>query len=259
MRSAVRHHHVEEAADRVLGAAGVEAPAPPPPRVTITAPTNRPDHLLAILDNVGRQTYPHIDLLIVAHGFDPDDARVRDLAAERGIPEPTVLRVGGDVIAGEVFNHGFRAASGDLIAKMDDDDWYGAEYLWDQVDALGYSGAHVVGKWAHYAYIESLDATVLRFGKHEHEYRDVLAISTLLMRREVFESAEFPAMPYGAGSVFLRELAAQGCRLYAADRFNYVYRRYAAADHHTFPTSDLKLAADATIITHGYSTADAEV
>lgn len=259
MRAAIRHHHIGRVADRVLELAGAAVDPPSLPHVTITAPTNRPDHLETILENVGRQTYPQLDLLLVAHGFSPDESKLRDLAVARGIPEVDVIRVPDDVVAGEVFNRGFREARGDLIAKMDDDDWYGPEYLWDQVDAMDYSGAHVVGKWAHYAYIESLDSTVLRFAKHEHEYRDVLAISTLLMRREVFETAEFPPMPYGAGSVFLRELMALGCRLYSADRFNYLYHRYSRAAHHTFPTSDLHLAANARTIGHGYTTAVAEV
>ncbi len=259
MRAAIRHHHIGRVADRVLELAGAAVDPPSLPHVTITAPTNRPDHLETILENVGRQTYPQLDLLLVAHGFSPDESKLRDLAVARGIPEVDVIRVPEDVVAGEVFNRGFREARGALIAKMDDDDWYGPDYLWDQVDAVGFSGAHVVGKWAHYAYIESLDSTVLRFAKHEHEYRDVLAISTLLMRREVFETAEFPPMPYGAGSVFLRELMALGCRLYSADRFNYLYHRYSRAAHHTFPTSDLHLAANARTIGHGYTTAVAEV
>ncbi len=48
---------------------------------------------------------------------------------------------------------------------MDDDNFYGTHYLTDLVRALDYTGADLVGKWAHLVHLESSGATLLRFGR----------------------------------------------------------------------------------------------
>ena len=50
---------------------------------------------------------------------------------------------------------------------MDDDNFYGTHYLTDLVRALDYSGADVVGKWAHLVHLESSggDPAAVRAGR----------------------------------------------------------------------------------------------
>lgn len=251
LRTVMRSHTTGHRVDTVLDHVGVDYPATTSPTVSIVVPTNRPGNLDNIIDNVGRQTYPNIELVLALHGIDLDEGATREHAAESGLEDLKFLRVDSDVILGDVFNHGFATARGDFIAKMDDDDYYGAEYLADLVDAFSYTEADIVGKWAHYAYLEGLDTMILRYGKHEHSYQDVLAISTLLMKREVFDSVKFPAMPVGSGSVFLRAAGAEGARIYSGDRFNYLYVRYADQKHNTFPVSELHLAGNSQTVCQG--------
>ena len=75
-----------------------------------------------------------------------------------------------DLTLGACMNLGVEAATGDLVAKVDDDNFYGTHYLTDLVRALDYSGADVVGKWAHLVHLESSGATLLRFEKAEHRF-----------------------------------------------------------------------------------------
>ena len=53
-------------------------------------------------------------------------------------------------------------AQGTLLAKVDDDDTYGTEHIWDLVLARHYSGATLVGKGTEFVYLETLDTTVRR-------------------------------------------------------------------------------------------------
>ena len=53
-------------------------------------------------------------------------------------------------------------AEGALVTKMDDDDVYGPEHVWDLVLARQYSGAQVVGKALDWIHLESQDITVFR-------------------------------------------------------------------------------------------------
>jgi glycosyltransferase involved in cell wall biosynthesis len=176
---------------------------------------------------------------------------VRDEAARHGIEELEIVEVDGSVILGEVFNRGFEAATGDYVGKMDDDDYYGPEYAADLIDAFRYTEADIVGKWAHYAYLGSLDAMILRYGEGEHSYQPVVAISTLVMRRSVLDEVHFPAMPAGSGSLFLRKAGASGARVYSADRFNYLYVRGTDSDRHTWSFTDYELTAKSDFVCQG--------
>ena len=71
-----------------------------------------------------------------------------------------MIRVDGELTLGDALNAGVEASRGELVTKMDDDDYYSTEHLWDLVLALEYSGADLVGKAAEFVYLEEIDVTV---------------------------------------------------------------------------------------------------
>ena len=58
----------------------------------------------------------------------------------------TVVRVDSAQPLGAALNSAVAASGGTLLTKMDDDDAYGCEHLWDLVLAHEYSQAHLVEK-----------------------------------------------------------------------------------------------------------------
>ena len=70
----------------------------------------------------------------------------------RTLPAAVLRRPLGAVLAAAT-----AAAAGPLLAKMDDDDVYGAEHLWDLVLAHEYSGAALVGKFPATVYLARSD------------------------------------------------------------------------------------------------------
>ena len=245
MRMAMRERSIGRDFDSILG---VDEGWP---RIDVMVATMRPEKVDTIFENLQRQTYPNLALWLVAHGIDLDRSEMMDRAERAGVDLRAVVNVEESVILGEVFNIGFGETEAEIVAKMDDDDFYGPEYLWDLYTALDFSGAEVAGKWAHYVYLEGVDSTVYRFKAFEHTYTDVVAISTLLMRRGVLDAERFPAMPWGSGSVFLRALGAQGARVFAADRWNYLYIRGQDGGRNTFPISDMKMLANSEVVCRG--------
>ena len=79
----------------------------------------------------------------------------------------TLVPMPGDAWFGDVLTASVRAASGDVVAKMDDDDWYGPDFLTDLLLARHYSGADVVGMTAEYVHLEAIDRTVRRTDESE--------------------------------------------------------------------------------------------
>ena len=143
------------------------------------------------------------------------------------------------------------AASGHLVAKMDDDDLYGAQYLSDQAFALAYSGADVVGKQAHYLRLKGPDATLLRFREREHRYTDFVMGPTIVARRDLAATTGFPAVARGEDTGFLRAAVDAGARIYSADRFNFLQVRRPVADGHTWAMSEAELLASGDVVAFG--------
>ena len=66
-----------------------------------------------------------------------------------------IVQVDGRVTLGESLNRGVKEASGYYIAKMDDDDYYGENYLSDMMLAAGFSGAEILGKGTYFVHMKA--------------------------------------------------------------------------------------------------------
>lgn len=244
-RSVWAGHTYGHRVDTVLDRVGLEAPrAGRRPTVSALVSTNRPAQLDHVLGTVAHQLDVPVELVLLTHGFELDEADLRTRAAERGVRDLTLLTAEADVPLGECLNRLVDAASGELVAKMDDDDVYGPHYLGDQVCALGYSGADVVGKQAHYLQLD--DVVLLRFAEREHRFTDFVMGPTIMARREVARTVRFPSVLRGEDTAFLRRAVDGGATVYSADRFNFLQVRLSGA-RHTWTPSEAELLASGDV------------
>jgi len=210
------------------------------PTISVIVPTIRPRQLDHVLSTIGAQTYRDVQLVLVLHGFAPPadlDAR----AAEAGVTDLVVRRADADLTLGACLNLGVQAADGELVAKVDDDNFYGRHYLTDLVRALDYSGADVAGKWAHLVHLESSGANLLRFAEHEHRFTDLVQGGTLLLGRDLAAELRFSDLPRRVDTTFLDKVRKGGGTVYSADRFNFVSVRRADPALHTWPITEKEL------------------
>lgn len=121
-----------------------------------------------------------------------------------------VLALGKELTLGDCLNKAVAAATRDFITKMDDDDLYGENYLADQVAALRFSGATIVGKQAHYMYLADSNATLLRFAEREHRFTNMVMGPTMLGYAETFKSTPFESRSRGEDTLFLKDVLANG-------------------------------------------------
>ena len=126
-------------------------------------------------------------------------------------------------------NTAAEATSAGVLAKIDDDDYYGPGFLTDAVDALRYSRAEIVGKSAHFTYVQGSDVTVLRRSDDEERFvNGAVAGGSMVFRRRIWEDVRFPVKPRRVDALFLRGARAIGARVFANTRWDFVYTRRAA-------------------------------
>jgi len=156
-RAALREHSATARWRQIAAELGIEVPGPP--MVSVVLSTRRESWLEHGIAQVARQNYEPRELVVCLHGdeFAPGTSdRVRSLYPGRC----QVIRVDGELTLGDALNAGVETANGELVTKMDDDDYYSTEHLWDLVLALEYSGADLVGKAAEFVYLEEIDVTL---------------------------------------------------------------------------------------------------
>ena len=243
-------HTYSHRAMTVMKSIGVDFDDPLRTTVSAVVSTNRREHLSHVIETHAAQSFAGKQLILVAHGIDvPKDlfAQARDL----GIDHFELVRVDATETLGTCLNRGIQASDGQTIAKMDDDDLYGRHYLSDQLAALRYSGADLVGKQAHYLHLRSRNIVMCRFPEREHRFTDLVMGPTLVGARELFRKHQFEERTVGEDTELQQRLISEGARIYSADRFNFVQVR---GDHgHTWTIDDNELLANSDVHSFGFN------
>lgn len=172
------------------GAIATDAGRPPaaaPVSVSVVLATRRPQLLARTVAQVARQDWPDVELVVGLHGTSRDDPRVA--AIERSFDRPlTILEIPGETSLGDMLNTLAGAASGDVVAKMDDDDWYGDHHLTDLVHAMEFSKADLVGAGAEFLYLAALDLTVRRHRESGNRYINRVPGAAMMLARDTLRS-----------------------------------------------------------------------
>lgn len=205
------------------------------PSVTAVLVSRRPELVVDRLVQLQAQTYPNLDILVGLHGVDASE----DLLNYAKNHNVKIIRYGADDMFGSVLQSASEAAQGDLITKIDDDDFYGPDHVWDLVLALTYSGATMVGKSTTVVYLEALDTTVRRvFGANESFTHRVAGGTILISKKSLAEVGGWPAVPRGVDTELINAVTAIGGTIYKPHDIGYLYVRNVNAGDHTWATGE---------------------
>ncbi|MBB5624442.1 glycosyltransferase [Sphaerisporangium krabiense] len=209
----------------------LRGPAGPVPKVSVVMSSKRPELLGSALGQIARQRHVDVEVVLGLHGVPAAHPDVRRALEEFPLPV-TVREADAATPFGEVLDRAADMASGDEIAKWDDDDWYSPEHLADLIMARSYSGADIVGTAAEFFYLEPLGVTVRRTDYTSEIWSDHVAGGTIFLARAKFqEIGGFEGVARGVDAQFLKTAHAAGARIYRTQGLGYVLRRTIAADH----------------------------
>ena len=250
-RCALRDHSLRSRARQVLSVAGIDVAVP---EVSILAPTRRPERLGAVIDAVRAQTYPRLELVLALHGDGfGDDAEIAALTGALRHPVQAV-RVDAGKPLGAVLNAAVGASSGSLLTKMDDDDYYAGEHVWDLVLAHEYSRAELVAKSAEYVYLERLDKTVrdVQRQKFSERYVPFVGVSggvLMISRHDLDATGGWRRVPRRVDIALAQDTTALGGRIYWTHGAGYLRVRH--GDEHTWTVDDSHFLGRASEVRDG--------
>ena len=252
-RAALRGHSLPARARQVI-AAGLPG-LPVLADVSILAPTKRPGLVPDVLAAAASQTYPQLELVLALHGEAFGSESVADIKARAAdLPFPVrVLTAGGEMTFGEVLNLASSAAEGTLLTKLDDDDLYSAEHVWDLVLAHQYSRAELVAKGAEFVYLPGPDLTLHRFcGKGEAASRlvSVAGGTMLISRRDLEAAGGWRRVPRGVDAALIEDVRRAGGSVYRTHGFGYVLVRHGMG--HTWESDDDYFLGQAEAVRRGW-------
>ena len=229
----------------------------PEPQVDWICVSQRPEMIHNLVANYRRQRYTNARFILVLNSDDYDQENVENLLSD--VPNARVISVPKEKTLGDCLNIAIAESDSEFFAKIDDDDFYGADYLSDLILATKYADASIFGKRSIYALIERDKSLYIRNEGYEFSYTDFVAGGTLLVRRSDVDGLRFELVPSGTDSLFLRNAVSMGLRIFSTDRFNYVMNRRFDSDSHTWKINESDFLRNSVLEKRNARVEDAEL
>ncbi len=228
LRHAALIEHGSAARFRHLMAAGGRSASAP--SVSVLLATNRPEQIDHAIGQLERQSYPELEVVVGLHG--PAAARAHDLPGDI-----KVIEADASLTLGEVLQMAVEASSGELLSKVDDDDWYGPDHIWDLVLAREVSGAALVGKGSEFVYLTSSETTIRRFIGGADTWTTTIGGGALLIGRQQLDRiGGWQPLPRSVDRALIEDVHQAGGRVYRTHGFGYVLERRGTG--HTWEAED---------------------
>lgn len=201
--------------------------APAAGSVAVVCVSNRPQLIPNVVANVRRQSHPLSECILVLNTGEGDLSEVSRAMSVLGADgvESSLLSRSAELSLGRCLNDALARTDARFVAKFDDDDIYGPEFIADSLRAHAHAAAGVVGKHSYYAHLVESEELVLRFPTHEFTYSSTLAGGTLVIDREVVGEQRFDDISLGEDRAFIRACNRRGISTFSADRFGYLQTR----------------------------------
>jgi len=268
-RMAFKDHALMLRLDQMARAVNLSSGWEPYPPVTVFVPTFRAEFLGRCLENYRKQTYPNRELILALHSDAPPRGEIDAIRANNG--DVRVVCMPREETVGGLMNLAIHHASGVYCVKMDDDDYYGENYVMDMILAQRALELDIFGKPPAFTYFEASDQTCLRksvSGK-ENCLVDAKSLisknfritgSTHSGKTEFLRTVMFCDHARGSADTALYERCEKQEIVCATlDVFNTAAFRSADQSKHTWRQDDKQLLRGATSVGRGYRSEVVEI
>lgn len=209
-------------------------------KISLVCSTNRINNIQNVINNYHRQAYTNKELIIIINLNMTYE--IKQIIETNNLINVKITQLNSSNSLGKCLNYGIQLSSGSIIAKFDDDDYYGRNYLLDMFYSMKISNADLVGKCAHMVYsMEQSKLWIKYFYINYENYTyqvnkwNFICGATLFFKKDsiINNNITFIDASIGEDSDFIKQFQNKKLTIYASDFFNYCYIRN-VSDQHTF-------------------------
>jgi len=208
------------------------------PKIFVTSVTNKGyKYLPNIINNFIRQSYPHKKLMIIFNSNNVKKVEVLDQLYSNGITESECdIEIFPDKSLGHCLNHSVKKIPNDynIWSKMDDDDYYGENYLMTNLEAMLRSKADIVGRRDMYVYVPEWRKLYFRKNGGNNILVPWVQGASLFVKKDVFNKVMFPDKNKGEDTHFGHSARNNGFKTFAAPINDFIVVRRLNNRHHTW-------------------------
>ncbi|VTR52920.1 Glycosyl transferase family 2 [Actinobacillus pleuropneumoniae] len=209
--------------------------------VSIITCTNRPNHIKNLFHNFARQSHTKKELIIVVNDSAIALSPYQQMANKhRNIQ---IYRMPEHVTLGACLNYAVSKTKYGIVAKFDDDDYYAPHYLSDSLKSLRGSNADIIGKRAHYMYLQGSKTLILRFPNDENRTVTMLPGLRLFLGRASLTKYGFRIKTSVRTIFFCTRSKSKGFKVYSGNKYHFSAVRRKNSSSHTWIISDRELMA----------------
>ncbi len=207
--------------------------------VSIIVPTIKIKYIYNIFNNYGRCNYKNKEMIIILNNNNLNLDNYLKIAKE--YKNIRVKQLDQSLTLGECLNYGVTISKYDFLAKMDDDDYYGENYVTDSMNTFEYIDTDIIGKTSYFIYYEKYNSLGIMYPNESNKYSPYVAGSTLFFKKRVFKKVKFRKLNVAEDANFLKDCAKQNINIYSGNRYNYVYIKHKELKDHTWKIDSRKL------------------
>ncbi|HDL1667523.1 TPA: glycosyltransferase, partial [Mannheimia haemolytica] len=191
-REVMLKHTYEHRAVQIANTLGQDI-KPEAPLASIVVASNRPYFIDRIVDNVTNQSYPNIEVIVIAQKYTAEqlDNLKQKLSKSNKLKNVIVVQNDSDDTLGKRLNQGIKLSKGEYVAKFDDDDFYFPNYLQDMLIPFKFGDYGIIGKKEIFIFLESQNKTFVRYKGQRHLETDFLTGATLVFARDALKKLSF--------------------------------------------------------------------
>jgi glycosyltransferase involved in cell wall biosynthesis len=220
-----------------------------PTGVTVVTCTRRTNSFNNVFENYMRQEQKLKELIIILHDDSMDINKWKEAANE--ISNVRFFQMNENISLGACLNFAVQQATFDIIAKLDDDDYYGPKYLNDSIKAFDEVEADVIGKSTSYVYFQKEQILAIRHSGNENCYVKHIDGPSLIFKKSVISVVKFRDISRGEDKWFCKDCLDHEIKMYSVNRFHHIYMRHANTEDHTWTIENRRLIKMCKIIARG--------
>lgn len=201
---------------------------------SVITPTIRRSCIERIIQNYEKQDFFNKELIIIINN---DDIQIDEYEEySKNNTDIKIYKLPQEVNLGQCLNFGVSKAKYDIIAKFDDDDYYGKRYLSEMYNAFN-NNCDIVGKSRIYYYFEELKELRLSSLQEENNYVNWIAGPTICFKKEIFSRVKFRDIPSKVDKYFINDCLKHRFKIYSTSINNFIIYRDVDSQNHTWKAS----------------------